>query len=64
MSLTADPEVVPAALMHNIKHNQVLHAQNLIVGITVATVPYVDKAQRLLITPITDRFTRIDLVFG
>ena len=39
MSLTADPEVVPAALMHNIKHNQVLHAQNLIVGITVATVP-------------------------
>jgi KUP system potassium uptake protein len=62
--LTADPEVAPAALMHNIKHNQVLHAQNLIVGVTVATVPYVDEAQRLVITPINDRFTRIDLVFG
>ena len=62
--LTADPEVAPAALMHNIKHNQVLHAQNLIVGVTVATVPYVNEAQRLVITPINDRFTRIDLVFG
>jgi len=62
--LTADPEVAPAALMHNIKHNQVLHAQNLIVGVTVATVPYVDEAQRLVITPINDRFTRVDLVFG
>ena len=62
--LTADPEVAPAALMHNIKHNQVLHAQNLIVGVTVATVPYVPEAERLVITPINDRFTRIDLVFG
>lgn len=62
--LTADPEVAPAALMHNIKHNQVLHAQNLIVGVTVATVPYVDESHRLVITPINDRFTRIDLVFG
>jgi len=62
--LTADPEVAPAALMHNIKHNQVLHAQNLIVGVTVATVPYVPEAERLVITPVNDRFTRIDLVFG
>ncbi len=62
--LTADPEVAPAALMHNIKHNQVLHAKNLIVGVTVATVPYVPEAERLVITPVNDRFTRIELVFG
>jgi KUP system potassium uptake protein len=62
--LTADPEVAPAALLHNIKHNQVVHAQNLIVGVTMANTPYVDDDERLIITPINDRFTRINLVFG
>ena len=62
--LTADPEVAPAALLHNIKHNQVVHAQNLIVGVTMANTPYVEEEDRLEITPINDRFTRINLVFG
>jgi len=62
--LTADPEVAPAALLHNIKHNQVVHAQNLIVGVTMANTPYVEEEDRLEITPINDRFTRINLIFG
>lgn len=62
--LTADPEVAPAALLHNLKHNQVLHAQNLIVGVTMANSPYVEEEDRVVITPINDRFTRINLVFG
>jgi len=62
--LTADPDVAPSALMHNIKHNQVVHAQNLIVGVTVATTPYVSEKERVVITPINSRFTRIDLIFG
>ncbi|MFO1202539.1 MAG: potassium transporter Kup [Tabrizicola sp.] len=62
--LTADPEVAPAALLHNIKHNQVVHAQNLIVGVNMANTPYVEDEDRVIITPINDRFTRINLVFG
>lgn len=62
--LTADPEVAPAALLHNIKHNQVVHAQNLIVGVNMANTPYVEEDDRVIITPINDRFTRINLVFG
>ena len=62
--LTADPEVAPAALLHNLKHNQVVHAQNLIVGVTMANTPYVEDEDRVLITPINDRFMRINLVFG
>ncbi len=62
--LTSDPEMAPAALTHNIKHNQVLHAQNLIVGVNMVTRPYVEDADRLEITPISDRFTRVDLNFG
>lgn len=62
--LTADPDVAPAALLHNLKHNQVLHAQNLIVGVSMANSPYVEEEDRVLITPINDRFTRINLIFG
>ena len=62
--LTADPDFAPSALMHNIKHNQVVHAQNLIVGVTLATTPYVSEVERLVITPINSRFTRIELIFG
>jgi len=62
--LTADPEVAPAALLHNLKHNQVVHAQNLIVGVNMANTPYVEDEDRVVITPINDRFTRINLIFG
>ena len=37
--LTSDPEVAPSALMHNLKHNNVLHARNVIVTVNVATTP-------------------------
>ena len=56
--------MAPAALTHNLKHNQVLHAQNLIVGVNMSTRPYVADTDRVEITPINDRFTRIDLNFG
>jgi KUP system potassium uptake protein len=62
--LTSDPDMAPAALTHNLKHNQVLHAQNLIVGVNMSTRPYVADTDRVEITPINDRFTRIDLNFG
>ena len=42
--LTSDPEIAPPALMHNLKHNHVLHANNMIVTVTVATVPYIAAA--------------------
>jgi KUP system potassium uptake protein len=62
--LTSDPEVAPAALMHNIKHNHVLHAQNMIVTVTVATVPFISDADRVTIEALSDRFQKIDLAFG
>ena len=62
--LTADPDFAPAALLHNLKHNQVVHSQNLIVGVTMANTPYVEEEDRLVVTPLNDRFTRIDLIFG
>ena len=62
--LTAEPDVAPTALMHNLKHNHVLHRLNLIVTVTVAPVPYVPDAERLTIEKLDDRFTRVRITFG
>lgn len=62
--LTSDPDIAPAALMHNIKHNHVLHERNLIVCVSVATRPYVPDSERLSLTWLSERFARIELCFG
>ena len=62
--LTSDPEIAPAALTHNLKHNHVLHARNLIVTVTVANTPYVTSAERVKVEKLGERFSRIQLSFG
>ncbi len=39
MFLTSDPAFVPTALMHNLKHNKVLHEHNVILTIETAQTP-------------------------
>ena len=62
--LTSDPEMAPSALMHNLKHNHVLHAQNFVVTVGVATTPLVRDAERISIERLSDNFARIKLTFG
>lgn len=62
--LTSDPETAPAALTHNLKHNHVLHARNLIVTVTVANTPHVTSAERVKVEKLGERFSRIQLSFG
>ncbi len=45
--LTAQPGIVPNAMLHNMKHNKVLHAHNLFVTVRHHEVPWVDPVQRL-----------------
>ncbi|HEY9193675.1 MAG TPA: potassium transporter Kup [Methyloversatilis sp.] len=45
--LTARPGVVPNALLHNLKHNKVLHAHNVFVNVRSQEVPWVGLADRL-----------------
>ena len=61
--LTSDPDIAPAALMHNIKHNHVLHERNIIVCVSVTTRPFVPDAERIRITKLSDRFSRVDRIF-
>jgi KUP system potassium uptake protein len=62
--LTSDATAAPSALLHNIKHNGVVHEQNLITTIEVADVPRVRDEERVRIEPIQDSFVRIFLTFG
>ncbi|WP_298194445.1 potassium transporter Kup [Novosphingobium sp.] len=44
--LSASPEVLPAALLHNLKHNQVLHERVVLLTVQVEDVPQVNPARR------------------
>src|SRR3546814_4955319 len=45
--MSASPDGVPPALLHNLKHNQVLHERVLILTVQVEDVPYADPGARL-----------------
>jgi len=62
--LTSDLDFAPASLLHNLKHNKVLHEQNIILTIVTADTPRTEEDERVEITPISDRFTRVALRFG
>ncbi|WP_427025448.1 potassium transporter Kup [Aureimonas ureilytica] len=64
MYLTSTPETVPSALLHNLKHNRVLHEKNVIVTIRTAEVPYVSAADRLTYHPLSPAFARVELHYG
>ena len=60
----ANPDTVPQALLHNLKHNQVLHETNVILTVKFADVPWVAPAQRLELQPLGPGFWRASLHFG
>ena len=45
--MTAEPGVVPNALLHNLKHNKVLHEQNLFVTVRSHEVPWIPMDKRI-----------------
>ena len=62
--LTSDPDFAPASLLHNLKHNKVLHERNIILTIVTTDTPRTDPDERVEISPISERFTRVSLHFG
>ena len=50
--LTAEPGAVPNALLHNLKHNKVLHRQNLFVTVRNHEVPWIGLDKRLHVEPL------------
>jgi KUP system potassium uptake protein len=62
--LTSDPGFVPTALLHNLKHNKVLHEHNVILTVETAQTPRVDPAERVRMEKVSDKFAKVRLRFG
>ncbi len=60
----ANPETVPQALLHNMKHNQVLHHQNIILTVEFENVPWVPDARRLQAERLSTHFWQVWVRYG
>ncbi len=62
--LTPDPSVVPNALLHNLKHNKVLHEQNLFVTVHPHEIPWIGLDKRLEVQSLGHDCWQIVLHYG
>jgi KUP system potassium uptake protein len=60
----ANPDTVPQALMHNLKHNQVLHERNLILTVAFHDIPWVPEAERVRAEPLVPGFWKVTVNYG
>lgn len=62
--LTRDPSGIPAALLHNLKHNKVLHSRVVLVTVTTTDVPHVEDSHRLAFHDLGKGFFRLEIAYG
>jgi KUP system potassium uptake protein len=62
--LTSDPNVAPTALMHNIKHNKVLHERVLIICVRTENRPRVSAEKRFELQQLSEDFCTATLHYG
>ena len=62
--LTSTPDRVPHALLHNLKHNKVLHDRVVFLTVVTRDVPFVAEDERFAISPIGAQFHRMFAYFG
>ena len=62
--LTSDTEGAPIALLHNIKHNRVVHEQNLFMTVITEDVPHVPAGERVRLESLGEGFFRMIVRYG
>jgi KUP system potassium uptake protein len=62
--LTSQPDFAPTALLHNLKHNKVLHEHNVVLTIITTDTPRVAEEERVRMTVVSPHFSRVALKFG
>jgi len=60
----ANPETVPQALLHNMKHNQVLHQKNIILTVRFENKPWVEENDRVKLDRLSEHFWQVVISFG
>ena len=62
--LTSDPDGAPMALMHNLKHNRILHERNIILTVNTAPEPRIPAERRLTVEQLSPDFWRVNATWG
>lgn len=62
--LTGDADRVPSALLHNLKHNRVLHDQTVLLTVETLRVPFATAEERVEVEDLGGSFQRLKLRFG
>ncbi|ONF95307.1 potassium transporter Kup [Sphingomonas jeddahensis] len=62
--MTSTPEGVPHALLHNLKHNRVLHDRVILLTVKVSDMPYFPEADRFMHEDLGEGFHRVILRYG
>jgi KUP system potassium uptake protein len=62
--LTATPEAAPGALLHNLKHNHMLHERNIVLTVRTAARPTVPNSERVRIEQLSETFSAVTLTYG
>jgi KUP system potassium uptake protein len=62
--MSSNPSSTPGALLHNLKHNQVLHQNVVILTVQNERIPNVDESERMRIEEFGDGFHRVIVRFG
>ncbi|NMM84978.1 potassium transporter Kup [Rhodococcus sp. SRB_17] len=61
---TAHPDMVPPALLHNLKHYQVLHVRNVVLKVRFLEEPWVPAEQRVQVTALPSGFWQVQVDYG
>jgi KUP system potassium uptake protein len=62
--LTGNPEGAPTALLHNLKHNKIIHERNIIMTIRTDPLPRVPASKRAVVSELSPSFQLITMSFG
>ena len=62
--MTSHTDGAPSALLHNLKHNQVLHRRNVLLTVKVSERPHVLDQERVRIEPLGEGFYRVIVNYG
>lgn len=62
--MTSTPEDMPAAMLHNIKHNKILHERNIVLHVRFDDTPLVPRAKRIELNDLGNGFFALIIHYG